>query len=232
MAMRAYRKNAERRGNECKGGGSRRGRRNEWKRRRSLDFNWHFNKWNTALPIHLPQPLPLPPRPALLHLPLVLSVYSSWNNYWDRYLQAMYVPDPWSLAGWNSNWLDCRTHHWATYKCAEKESVLYMEEVQKRKIMIKRNSEGCGWGGRWIETRVILTSVVGLWLKGRVVSKRTSENRERKRQLEDKRMCQTTFGTDRLTLGQMLHLQKTNNRIIKKKITQCQSFQLNPNSTV
>ena len=52
------------------------------------------------------------------------SEYSSWNNYWDRYLQAMYVPDPWSLAGWNSNWLDCRTHHWAIYKCAEKESVL------------------------------------------------------------------------------------------------------------
>lgn len=79
-----------------------------------------------------PHPVP-PPRPALLHLPLVLSVYSSWNNYWDRYLQAMYVPDPWSLAGWNSNWLDCRTHHWATYKCAEKESVLYMEEVGKKK---------------------------------------------------------------------------------------------------
>lgn len=58
-------------------------------------------------------------------LPLSLfSEYSSWNNYWDRYLQAMYVPDPWSLAGWNSNWLDCRTHHWAIYKCAEKESVL------------------------------------------------------------------------------------------------------------
>lgn len=45
----------------------------------------------------------------------------------------MYVPDPWSLAGWNSNWLDCRTHHWAIYKCAEKESVLYKEKVLKKK---------------------------------------------------------------------------------------------------
>lgn len=39
-------------------GGADGGRGNEWKRRRSLDFNWHFNKWNTALPIHLPPPLP------------------------------------------------------------------------------------------------------------------------------------------------------------------------------
>lgn len=47
----------------------------------------------------------------------------------------MYVPDPWSLAGWNSNWLDCRTHHWAIYKCAEKESVLYKEKKRRRNEM-------------------------------------------------------------------------------------------------
>lgn len=80
----------------------------------------------------------------LLPLPL-FSEYSSWNNYWDRYLQAMYVPDPWSLAGWNSNWLDCRTHHWAIYKCAEKESVL---------LKRKRSSERSGYSE--ISCRVVI----------------------------------------------------------------------------
>lgn len=41
-------------------------RATKWvKEKESLDFNWHFNKWNTALPIYLPE-LPSFPFPCSL----------------------------------------------------------------------------------------------------------------------------------------------------------------------
>lgn len=62
----------------------------------------------------------------------------------------MYVPDPWSLAGWNSNWLDCRTHQWAIYKCAEKESVLYKGKKKEKERWNEGYSEiSCREESEW-----------------------------------------------------------------------------------
>lgn len=92
-----------------------------------------------------------------------------------------------------------------------------MKKNKKRK-----DSEG-GWGGGgWRETRVILTSAVMEALGGERVqrppqSAQLREEDDWKKVKDDTMWCRITRGPARLTLVQMLHLQKQSRKQQRKK---------------